>query len=195
MAHSNAHLSRVTVQTKHINSDKSSAFNRSLGRSRCITRHLVHVNRRDREPSRIPMKKLVHSMNKVKIKSFIKRLIPKSSALHNLLSTRYRKYFSQKLTNINMWQFWKPGRASKMQKCIKKGSRKITDMRSASILRTLNNCKILSTNPLRKSTLFYPYFFIFYILFNSYRKAILFSTLSYCYHIYKSYIKHIRTLF
>ena len=27
LAHSNAHLSRVTVQTKHINSDKSSAFN------------------------------------------------------------------------------------------------------------------------------------------------------------------------
>ena len=151
MAHSNAHLSRVTVQAKHINSDKSSAFNRSLGRSRCITRHLVHVNRCDREPSRIPMKKLVHSMNKNKkrrhkIKSFIKRLIPKSSSLHNLLSTRYRKYFSQKLTNINMWQFWKPGRASKMQKCIKKGNLKITDVRSASILRTLNNCKILSTN-------------------------------------------------
>ena len=151
LAHSNAHLSRVTVQAKHINSDKSSAFNRSLGSSRCITRHLVHVNRHDREPSRIPMKKLVHSMNKNKkrrhkIKSFIKRLIPKSSSLHNLLSTRYRKYFSQKLTNINMWQFWKPGRASKMQKCIKKGNLKITDVRSASILRTLNNCKILSTN-------------------------------------------------
>ena len=37
LADSNAHLSRVTVQTKHINSDKSNAFNQSSGRSRCIT--------------------------------------------------------------------------------------------------------------------------------------------------------------
>ena len=114
---------RVTVQTKQINSDKSNAFNRSSGRSRRITRHLVHVNKRDREPSRIPMKKLVHSMSRNKtrrhkIKSFIRRLIPKSSALHNLLSTRYRKCLSQKLTNINMyvWQFRKARRARKMGK-------------------------------------------------------------------------------
>ena len=145
-----AHLSAFTIQTKHINS-KSNAFNRSSGRSRCIARHFVHVNTRDREPSRIAMKKLVHSMSKNKkrrhkIKSFIRRLIPKSSALHNLLSTRYRKHFSQKLTNINMWQFWKPCRSIKMQKYIKKGNLKITNMRPASILRTLNNSKILSTD-------------------------------------------------
>ena len=76
LADSSAHLCKVTVQTKHINSDKSNAFNRSSCRSRCITRHLVHVNKRDREPSRIPMKKLVHSMSRnkkrrQKIKSFI----------------------------------------------------------------------------------------------------------------------------
>ena len=39
---------------------KSNAFNRSSGRSRCITRHLVQVNKRDRDPPRIPMKKVVH---------------------------------------------------------------------------------------------------------------------------------------
>ena len=107
------HLSTFTIQTKFINSRKSKVFNRTSGRSRCITRHLVHVNTRDREPSRIPMKKLVHSMSKNKkrrhqIKSFIKRLIPKSSALHDLLSTRYRKYVSEKLANVNcnsMWQY------------------------------------------------------------------------------------------
>ena len=104
------HSSAVTKQTKHINMPKSNAFNRSSGRSRCITRHLVQVNRRDCDPPRIPMNKLVHFMSKnkkkrTKIKRFIRRLIPKSSALHNLLSTRYRKYFSQKLTNINIWKF------------------------------------------------------------------------------------------
>ena len=93
LADRNAHLSTVTVQNKQINSDKSNAFCRSSGRSRRITRRLVHVNKRDREPSRIPMKKLVHSISRNKtrrhkIKSFIGRLIPKSSALHNLLSTR-----------------------------------------------------------------------------------------------------------
>jgi hypothetical protein len=36
---------------------------------------------------------------------------------------------------------------------------------------------------------------LFHFLFYSYRKTILFLTLSYCYHIYKSYIKPIRTLF
>ena len=125
------HSSTVTIQTKHINMPKSNAFNRSSSRSRCITRHSVHVNKRDREPSRIPMKKLIHLMSKNKkkrnkIKRFIRRLIPKSSALRNLLSTRYRKCFSQKLTNMNMWKFWNV-RASKMQKCVKKGNLKITN--------------------------------------------------------------------
>ena len=150
LAVSNAYLCRVTVQTKHMNSDKSNAFNRSSCRSRCVTRHSVHVNKRDREPSRISMKKLVHSMSRNKkrrhkIKSFIRRLIPKSSALHNLLSTRYRKYVSEKLANINMWQFCKLCRASKMQKCIKRKHLKIASMRSGRTLRTLNNTKIQKT--------------------------------------------------
>ena len=59
-----ARLSTFTKETKLINSRKSNVFNRISGRSRCVTRHLVHVNTRDREPSRIPMKKLVHSMSK-----------------------------------------------------------------------------------------------------------------------------------
>ena len=151
LADSSAHLCKVTVQTKHINSDKSNAFNRSSCRSRCITRHLVHVNKRDREPSRIPMKKLVHSMSRNKkrrhkIKSFIRRLIPKSSALHNLLSTRYRKYVSEKLANINMWQFCKLCRASKMRKYIKRKNLKLASMRSSRTLRTLNNTEIQNTS-------------------------------------------------
>ena len=81
-----------------------------------------------------------------KIKSFIRRLIPKSSALHNLLSTRYRKYVSEKLANINMWQFCKLCRASKMQKYIKGKNQKIANMRSGRTLRTLNNTKIQNTS-------------------------------------------------
>ena len=138
------HSCTVTIQTKHINMPKSNAFNRSSGRSRCITRHSVNVNKRDREPSRIPMKKLIHLMSKNKkkrnkIKRFIRRLIPKSSALHNLLSTRYRKCFSQKLTNINMWKFWNV-RASKMQKCVKKGNLKITNL--CTKIKTMNKCNM-----------------------------------------------------
>ena len=144
-------LSMFSKETKHINSRKSNVFNRISGRSRCITRHLVHVNTCDREPSRIPMKKLVHSMSKNKerrhkIKSFIKRLIPKSSALHNLLSTRYRKSVSEKFANINMWQLCKLCHTSKMQKSIKRENLKIANMRTGSTLRTLNNSKIQSTN-------------------------------------------------
>ena len=145
------HLSTFTKETKYINSHKSNVFNRISSRSRRITRHSVHVNTRDREPSRIPMKKLIHYMSKNKkrrhkIKSFIRRLIPKSSALHNLLATRYRKYVSEKLASINMWQFCKLCRASKMQKCIKRENLKIANMRTGSALRTFNNSKIRSTN-------------------------------------------------
>ena len=144
------HLSTFAIETKYINSYKSNVFNRISGRSRCITRHL-HVNTRDREPSRIPMKKLIHSMSKNKkrrhkIKSFIRRLIPKSSALHNLLSTKYRKYVSEKLANVNMWQSRKFCRASKMQKCIKTKDLKNANMRTGSTLRTLNNTKMQNTS-------------------------------------------------
>ena len=71
------------------------------------TRHFVHAKRRDREPSIILMKKLAHLMSKNKtkrhkIKRFIKQYILKSSSSHNLLSTRFRKYVSQKPTNVNM---------------------------------------------------------------------------------------------
>ena len=101
-------------------------------RSRCITRYLAHAEGRDRESSRILMKKLVHLMSKNKtkrrkIKRFIKQYIPKSSSRHNFLSTRFSKYVSQKPTNVNMWQFVKPCRAiKKTQKFKKKRSQKIT---------------------------------------------------------------------
>ncbi len=101
-------LSTFKIQTKHLTSNQSYAFNRS--RSRCTKHLLVRTKRRDREPSRIPMKKLVYLMSKNKtrrrrIKSLIRRFIPKSSSWHNLLSTRYRKYMIQKPTNTNMWRF------------------------------------------------------------------------------------------
>ena len=145
-----------TMQTKHINSPK---FNMFVGiRSRCITRPLEHVNRRDREPSRIPMKKLVYLMKnkkrrqkiksciRQKIKSCIRQLIPKSSALHNLLLTAYRKYVSQKPINVNMWKFRKPCHAWKMKKFVKKQPLKIASTCSNRTqqrkLRTPNNSKI-----------------------------------------------------
>ena len=85
-------LFTLSVQTQCV------AFNRSRAQTRS---HLIHAKKRDREPSRIPMKKLVHLMSKNKkrrrkIKSLIKQLIPKSSSWHNLLSTRYRKHIIQK---------------------------------------------------------------------------------------------------
>jgi hypothetical protein len=103
-------LSTFTKQNKHLTSNQSYVFDRS--RSQCI-RHSKYARKRDREPSRIPMKKFVHLMTKNKtrrrrIKSLIKQFIPKSSCWHNLLSTRYRKYVIHKPTNTNMWQFRKP---------------------------------------------------------------------------------------
>ena len=47
-----------TMQTKHINVSQCNTLIRS--RSRCITRSLVHAKRREREPSRIPMKFISH---------------------------------------------------------------------------------------------------------------------------------------
>ena len=72
----------------------------------------VIVNRLDRTP----MRKLVNLMSKNKkrrhkIKKLIRQLVPRSSSLHNLLSTRYRKDVSHKQTNVNVWQFRNPCRA------------------------------------------------------------------------------------
>ena len=85
----------------------------NFSRSRSRSKHLTHVKSRDREPSRIPVKKLVHLMSKNRksrrvIKRFIKQSIPKSSCFHNLLSTRYRKDIIQQQTNPYMWKFRKP---------------------------------------------------------------------------------------
>ena len=90
-----ANSSTYTMQTKHINVSQCNTFIRS--RSRCITLSLVHAKRHEHEPSRNPMKMLIYFMSKNKkrrhkIKSYVRQLIPKSSALHNLLSTGYRKY-------------------------------------------------------------------------------------------------------
>ncbi len=113
----------------------------------------MHIRKRDREPSRIPMKKLVYLMSKNKtkrrkIKSLIKQLIPKSSSWHNLLSTRYRKCVFQKLANTNMWQCRKPTKFAKKE-CLK-GSLKITNKNSSRTrkhkLFKLNNAKIVNTN-------------------------------------------------
>ena len=148
-----ANSSTCTMQTKHINVSQCNTFIRS--RSRCITRSLVHAKRREREPSRIPMKKLIYFMSKNKkrrhkIKSYIRQLIPKSSALYNLLSTRYRKYVSLKPVNVNMWKFRKPCRARKLQKFIKKETLKTANLRASRTkqhkLCTLNNPKVQNTN-------------------------------------------------
>ena len=102
------------------------------------------------------MKKLVHLMRKNKtrrrkIKRFIRQYIPKSSSWHNLLSTKFRKYVSQKPTNVNIWQFKKPCCAiKKTHKLIKKESQKIAIMRTGRTkkhkLCKLNNHKIKNTN-------------------------------------------------
>ena len=97
-----------------------------------VTRHLDDVTRH----LEISMKKLVHSMSRNKkrrhkIKSFIRRLIPKSSALHNLLSTTYHKCLSQKQTNnMYKWQFRRACHGRKMLK-LKKEIPKISNVRSS----------------------------------------------------------------
>ena len=69
-----------------------------------------HKKKHDRKPSRIPVRKLVNMMYKnrmrrCRMKALVKWLIPTSSAWHNLLSTRYRKYICHR--QIKEWQFWK----------------------------------------------------------------------------------------
>ena len=84
----------------------------NLSQSRSHSKHLTRVKSRDRELSRVPIKKLVYLMSKDRkrrcvIKRFIKQSIPKSSCFHNLLSTRYRKDVIQQQTNAYMWKFRK----------------------------------------------------------------------------------------
>jgi hypothetical protein len=62
----------------------------SFSRSRSRSKHFItHVKSRDREPSRIPVKKLVHLMNKNrKSRRVIKRFINLSSVFLNHLAFR-----------------------------------------------------------------------------------------------------------
>ncbi len=74
--------------------------------------HVTHVKSRDREPSRIFIRKLVDLMSKYRtqrhmLKRFIKQSIPKSSCFHNLLSTSYRKGIIQQQTYAYIWKFKK----------------------------------------------------------------------------------------
>ena len=113
-----------------------------FSRSRLRTKSLIHIRKRDREPSRIPVKKLVNLMRKnrkrrCKIKILIKRLIPKSSAWHNLLSTQYRKNAFRRQTNE--WRFWKCP-------CCTIKSKKMHGAHKRVKLSKLNRRKILSTS-------------------------------------------------
>ena len=71
-------LSSFRIQTKHLTSNQLYALDRS--RSRCI-KHIIRTERRDREPSRIPVRKLVYLMSKLnktkrcKIKSLIRKAL------------------------------------------------------------------------------------------------------------------------
>ena len=104
-----AAIENEILHTEHNYTEKQSRT--SVGRrSRSRNRDLVHIRKRDREPSRIAIKKLINLMSKNKklrrkIKMSIKRLIPESSAWHNLLSTRYRKNVFDRQTNE--WRVWK----------------------------------------------------------------------------------------
>ncbi len=134
--------------------EQQSRTSDNFGRpSRSQNRDSVHIRKRDREPSRIPMKKLIYLMSKNKtkrrkIKSLIKQFIPKSSSWHNLLSTRYHKCVIQKLANTNMWQFRKPTKFANKES--QKRSLKITNKHTSRTrkhkLFKLNNAKIVNTN-------------------------------------------------
>ena len=128
------------LHTEHNYTEKQSRTSDNFVRppSRSPNRDSVHIRKRDREPSRIPIKKLINLMSKNKklrrkIKISIKRLIPKSSAWHNLLSTRYRKNMFERQTNG--WLVWKcPCCTRKIHKPTKKHK-----------LLKLGRTKILST--------------------------------------------------
>ena len=62
----NANSSTFTMQTKDINSPEYNFSFRSTGRTRYIIRASVQFKRRNREPSGIPMKKLLYFMSKGK---------------------------------------------------------------------------------------------------------------------------------
>ena len=94
------------LHTDHKYTEKQSRTSDNFGSrpSRSRNRDSVHIRKRDRELSRIPIKKLINLMSKnkklrFKIKISLKRLIPESSAWHNLLSTRYRKNVFERQTN------------------------------------------------------------------------------------------------
>jgi hypothetical protein len=100
-----------------------------------------------------------------------------------LQQMRSRDYFKNKFEttkDISTWNLYKKAR-NEVNNNLKQSKR-----------------DYFSTNldiPCENQHYFNPILSLFYFLFYSYRKAILFLTLSYCYHIYKSYIKPIRTLF
>ena len=146
MKMNHAELQQLKTKTKYYtqststDTEKQSRASDNFGRrrSRSRNRDSVHIRKRDREPSRIPIKKLLNLMSKNKklrrkIKISIKRLIPESSAWHNLLSTRYRKNMFERQTNG--WLVWKcPCRTRKVHKRTKKHK-----------LLKLSRTKILST--------------------------------------------------
>ncbi len=131
------------LHTEHNYTEKQLRTSDNFGRRS----RSVHIRKRDREPSRIPMKKLVYLMSKNKtrrrkLKSLIKQFISKS--WHNLLRTRYRKCVIQKFANANMWQFRKPTKFAKKES--QKRSLKITNKHTSSTRKhkwfKLNNAKI-----------------------------------------------------
>ena len=109
-------------EKNHVNQNKRANLS-SISRSRSPNKS-KHDKKRDREPSGVPVKKLVNMMFKnrtcrCKIEALVNRLIPKSSAWHNLLSTRYRKNIFHK--QIKEWQFWNsPCCARKVCKAVSK---------------------------------------------------------------------------
>ena len=132
-----AAIENEILRTEHNYTEKQSRT--SVGRrGRSRNGDLVHIRKRDREPSRIPIKKLINLMSKNKklrrkIKMSIKRLIPESSAWHNLLSTRYRKNVFDRQTNE--WRVWKcPCRTRKTHKPTQK--HKLLKLSKTTILST-----------------------------------------------------------
>ena len=73
------------------------------GRSRLISGHTVRT--RSREPSRIPLRKVVRLFKKSKsirksVRLYIRNYVPQSSKLKSLLCTYYRNYTFERQTNM-----------------------------------------------------------------------------------------------
>ena len=92
----------ISYTTEDVSDGNRSHGKLQKGRSRSKSTHVRKGARRDREPSRLPWKKILNLFNKNKaikryVRSHIVHSVPHSSALKKILSFDYRNYLKTRL--------------------------------------------------------------------------------------------------